>query len=122
MQLQVIAKRRNDGPPGAERAIFMLSLWGLKPERWELALQLHIQPSGFSLHPHVDGYRTQMNLWILLWPARAGGRLLVDGPVRSWLWGRIKLFDGACEHYLTEVLGGPRVLLMLYAARGSLPG
>lgn len=121
-KLTLTANPRNDHRDGIYRGVWMISLSRIiskkHPERREFAIQLQYHPEGFHLKPHVDGYASQKNLWILLKPAQEGGELRVEGPVKSWLWGRVRYYNGSDLHWLTKIKKGSRLLLILYSARG----
>lgn len=122
-ELTVTANRKNDQRDGIYRGIWMVSLSRIvskkHPLRRQFAIQLQYHPEGFHLKPHVDGYASQKNLWILLKAAREGGELRVEGEVKSWLGGRVKYYDGSSLHWLTKIKKGSRLLLILYSAQGK---
>lgn len=121
--LSVVANPKNDERDGIYRGVWMISLSRIvskkHPTRREFAIQLQYHPEGFHLKPHIDGYATQKNLWILLHAAKEGGELRVQGPIKSWLWDRVKLYEGADLHWLTRITKGWRLLLILYSAEGN---
>ena len=125
-EIEGIARPKNDERDGIYRGVWMLSLSRIvskkHPERRQFAIQLQYHPEGFHLKPHIDGYKTQTNLWILLKKAKRGGQLRVQGPVKEISPGRVRLYDGAKLHWLTKLEEGSRLLLILYSARGNWEG
>jgi hypothetical protein len=95
---------------GAHRKVIQA---GLRIRRADLALLYQRYEPGYSLYSHIDGPKHNHVLWLLLRRPKAGGELVIDGPHRSYLRGRIKLFDGGQQiHEVTRVEGSHRSILM----------
>jgi hypothetical protein len=95
---------------GAKRKVIQV---GLRLRRRDLALLYQRYEPGYSLYSHIDGPKHNHVLWLLLRRPKAGGELVIDGPHRSYLRGRIKLFDGGQQvHEVTSVQGSHRSVLM----------
>ena len=121
-ELEASARPKCDERDGIWRGVWMLSLSRIvskrHPERRQFAIQLQYHPTGFKLLPHIDGYKSQKNLWILLKKAKKGGHLRVEGPIKEIIPGRVRLYEGAHVHWLTKIEEGDRWLLILYSSRG----
>ncbi len=74
---------------------------------------LQMYPEGSSLESHTDLDGSNKVLWFLLKKAKVGGQTIVDGPHRSFLFGRVITFDGGhCSHEVTKVERGSRISLI----------
>ena len=71
-------------------------------------------PEGSFLANHTDLDGSNKVFWLLLKKAKVGGRTIVDGPHKSFLFGRAMTFDGGhCPHEVTKVESGSRISLIL---------
>ncbi len=92
------------------RLVALVSL-ETKTRQYSILFQRHL--TGFKLEPHLDGAKSNKALWVGLWRAKQGGDLVVHGEEKRFLWGRVRLFDGAQTlHEVTEVEQGTRATLL----------
>lgn len=92
------------------RKVFSL---GVETKAGTYAVLLQKYPEGSSLDSHTDLDGSNKVLWFLLKKARKGGKTVVDGPHRSFLFGRVMTFDGGhCSHEVTKVESGSRISLI----------
>ncbi|HXA11602.1 MAG TPA: hypothetical protein VNW93_05350 [Mycobacterium sp.] len=91
---------------------------GTGTDSYSALLQLY--RTGGDLPAHTDCEGSNRIVWFLLWRATEGGDLVVDGPVRPYLGGRIKTFDGGTTfHSVTRITRGRRVSLILQHGSGG---
>jgi hypothetical protein len=86
---------------------------GIETKAGTYSVLLQKYPQGSSLESHVDLDGSNKVLWFLLKKAKSGGLTIVDGPHRSFLFGRVMIFDGGrFSHEVTKVERGSRISLI----------
>lgn len=107
---------RFDGKTRPSRWILSLAY---KPNKNKIkAVLLQYYRTGFELKSHTDCDGSNRVVWFLLKKSRKGGDLLVDGPVKTKLFGRMKTFDGAVSsHCVTKIEKGTRISLIFQSSR-----
>lgn len=87
--------------------------FGVETASGTYAVLLQKYPEGSSLESHTDLDGSNKVLWFLLKKAKKGGLTIVDGPHKSYLFGRMMTFDGGhCSHEVTKVESGSRITLI----------
>jgi hypothetical protein len=99
---------------GADRKVVMA---GVRVGRFNVGLLYQRYKPGYELHKHIDGPQDNHILWLLLRRPKGGGELEIEGHHRSFLGGRVKMFNGGRQiHGVSRVEGSDRVVLMLQIA------
>ena len=101
-----------------------------KPSRWVLSvglrqynvlddrsILLQYYREGFELKRHTDLDASNKVVWFLLKKSKSGGELVVEGPIKSYFFNRIKVFDGGKQYHAVEkITCGSRISLIFQHA------
>ena len=100
---------------GGTRGVFSAGI-DIRKHHYSILLQHYRE--GYDFDAHTDGISENKVLSILLRRPKAGGEFYIQGPQKSWLGGRIRLFDGGrYSHGVTRIIRGSRTILMIQRGR-----